>query len=160
MKIILPLVIFFCTFSLWSQDDIYFLVNENDSLIKKQISKEPNTYAGYQIFYDTLIWIKKNKTPGPAYQSISPNLIEIKEEDPLYDYFVYERPAVNFSFIKENDQLINEDVFMKFNVIKERLKFLDIGSRGGFDNGNFYYFLEKSGDGKYLIREVHPMIYE
>ena len=159
MRIVLPIVLFFCAFTLWSQEDIYFLINQNDSLIKTQISTEPNTYAGYEIFYDTLIRVKKNRTPGPAYQRLSPTLIKIKEEDPLYDYFEDVRPAANFSFIKEDDRFISEDELKEFNVICERTKLLSLGS-GGFDNGNFYYFLEKMENGKYLIREVHPVIFE
>ena len=143
-----------------SQNDIYFLINKNDSLIKTQISGEPRTYAGYQIYYDKKVRVKKNNTPNPS-KSESNGVILVWEEDPKYDYYVYENPSVPFSFLKGLDKLVDKKELKDLNIITERKDFLNIGKNGGFDGlGYTYYFIEKRENDKYLIRKVHPVIFE
>ncbi len=143
-----------------AQNDVYFLINKNDSLIKLQISNKPKTYAGYNIFYDKKVRTKKNNTPNLK-QSKSDGVITIWEEDPKYDYYVYENPSVAFSFIKEYDKLIDKNELKDLKIITDRKEFLKIGEKGGFDGlGNNYYFLEKREKDKYLIRKVHTVIFE
>ncbi|MFI1770133.1 hypothetical protein, partial [Thalassobellus citreus] len=143
-----------------AQNDIYFLINKNDSLIKTQISKEPKSYAGYSIFYDKKVHTKKNNTPKFK-KSISKGIITVWEEDPKYDYYVYERPSVPFSFLKGLDKLVDQKELKDLNVITERKDFLNIGNNGSFDGlGYTYYFIEKKENNKYLIRKVYPVIFE
>jgi len=143
-----------------AQNDIYFLINKNDSLIKTQISKEPNTYAGYNIFYDKKVRTRKNNTPKKPILE-SQGVITVWEEDSKYDYYVYEKPSVPFSFIKEYDRLIDESELKDLKIIIDRLEFLKIRKDTYFDAlGNTYYFLEKREKNKYLIRKVYPVIFE
>jgi hypothetical protein len=143
-----------------AQNDIYFLINKNDSLIKTQISNKPKAYAGYSIFYDKKVRIKKNNTPNLK-QSKSDGVITVWEEDPKYDYYVYENPSVPFSFIKEYDKIIDKNQLKDLKVITDRKEFLKIGEKRGFDGlGNNYYFLEKLEKDKYLIRKVYTVIFE
>lgn len=143
-----------------AQNDVYFLINKNDSLIKLQISNKPKTYAGYSIFYDKKIRIKKNNTPNLKH-SKSDGVITVWQEDPKYDYYVYENPSVPFSFIKEFDKLIDKNELKDLKIITDRKELLKIGEKRGFDGlGNNYYFLEKREKDKYLIRKVYPVIFE
>lgn len=143
-----------------AQSDIYFLINENDSLIKTQISNEPKTYAGYDIFYDKKVRIKKNNTPILKESKMDGEII-ISIEDSKYDYYVYENPSIPFSFIKESDRLIDINDLKGLKIITDRECFLKIGEKRGFDGlDNTYYFLEKRENGKFLIRKVHPVIFE
>jgi hypothetical protein len=144
----------------FAQSDIYFLINKNDSLIKTQISKDPKSYAGYEIFYDKKVRVKKNNTPNPK-KSKSEGVITVWEEDPKYDYYVYKRPSVPFSFLKGNDKLIDREELASFKMITSRKDLLKTGEDGGFDGlGLTYYFIEKKENDKYLIRKVHPVIFE
>ena len=143
-----------------AQSDIYFLTNKNDSLIKLQISNEPKTYSGYNIFYDKKVRTKKNNTPNPK-QSKSDGVITLWEEDPKYDYYVYENPSVPFSFIKEFDKIIDKKELKDLKIITDRKEFLKIGEDRGFNGlGLTYFFLEKREKDKYLIRKVYPVIFE
>ncbi|MDO7137190.1 hypothetical protein [Algibacter lectus] len=141
-----------------AQNDIYFLINKNDSLIKLQISNEPKTYAGYRILYDERVKTRRNNTP---IQKTSNGEVKVWVEDSKYDYFVYDNPFVSFSFIKEYDKLVNKEELNKLKIITDRKDFLKIGEKGGFDElGNNYFFLEKREKNKYLIRKVYTVIYE
>jgi hypothetical protein len=143
-----------------AQSDIYFLINENDSLIKTQISNEQKTYAGYDIFYDEKVRIKKNNTPN-VNESKTDGVTIVGEEDPKYEYYIYENPSVPFSFIKEFDKFIVNNDLKDLKIITNRKDFLKIGEKRGFDGlGYTYYFLEKRENDKYLIRKVHPVIFE
>ncbi|MFK7750543.1 MAG: hypothetical protein AB8B65_19280 [Kordia sp.] len=149
----------FCNLTI-AQNEIYFLINKNDSLINTQISNKPKTFNGYSLFYDKKVRTKKNNTPNLK-QSKSDGVITISEEDPKYDYYVYEKPSVVFSFIKEYDKLIDKNELNDLKIIKDRKEFLKISEKGGFDGlGNTYYFLEKRENEKYLIRKVHAVIFE
>ena len=148
----------FCNLTI-AQNDIYFLINKNDSLIKTQISNKSKTYAGYSIFYDKKVRTKKNNTPNLK-QSKSDGVITVWEEDPKYDYYVYENPSVPFSFIKKYDKIIDKNELKDLKIITDRKEFLKIGEKRGFDGlGNNYYFLEKLEKDKYLIRKVYTVIF-
>tara|TARA_R110002012_G_scaffold321350_1_gene548795 strand:- start:219 stop:710 length:492 start_codon:yes stop_codon:yes gene_type:complete len=141
-----------------AQSDVYFLINKNDSLIKLQISNEPKTYAGYRILYDERVKTRRNNTP---IQKTSNGEVKVWVEDSKYDYFVYDNPFVSFSFIKEYDKLINKEELNNLKIITKRKEFLKIGEKEGFDGqGNTYFFLEQRKNNKYLMRKVHPVVYE
>ncbi|UZH54872.1 hypothetical protein JRG66_12995 [Salinimicrobium tongyeongense] len=157
---ILPIIsIFFFSHLSYSQKDIYFLISENDTLIHEQISDNANSYTGYRIFFDKKVRVKKNNTPRPKTRSTE--IIEVWEEDPKYDYYVFENPSVHFSFIKELDKLVDKNELKDLNIITDRRDFLKISDSVSFDGlGHTYYFLEERKDGKYLMRRVYPVIFE
>ncbi len=101
MKNYVIIFVYFLFFNSYSQsrDTIYFLINKNDSLIKKTENKKGSSNY-YQVFFDKKILTTKNRTP----------IVEGKVwvADTKYDYYVYERKAYVFNFYGIGDKLINK----------------------------------------------------
>ncbi len=91
MKKLLPIIaIFLLSCQSYSQKDVFLLINENDTLISKQISKDTNSYTGYRIYYDKKVRVKKNNTP--LLKPTTTEKIKVWVEDSKYDYYVLQNP--------------------------------------------------------------------
>lgn len=131
-----------------TEKKLYFLIDRNDTLIKKQTATKENRPEGYWIITEARI------KPLQITQIEEEKVWVPESEDDNYI------PGHFFEFFRQNDELITEDEFLKLDVIKERKKFLN--KKIPFDLSNTsYFFIEpiKCSE-KYILREVFPVILE
>lgn len=140
---------FFMVGYTYAQEKIYFLIDKNDTLIKKQIATEENKPEGY------LILSEGSEIPLKT-SLIKEGKVWVPESDGA-SYI----SGQWFQFFRQNDKLITEDEFLELDVIKKRREFLKI-SKVPFDLSNTsYFFIERMEcRNKYILREVFPVVYE
>ena len=92
-----------------SRKNTYFLIDRNDTLIKKQIANQTNEYEGYRIIDERRIVtdIKRSES--------------IDGDDITYETFA----SYSFSFNRKEDTIISKTYFDSLSIIKDRRKFLD-----------------------------------
>lgn len=131
------------------KEEIYFLIDRNDTLIKKQIATKENLPEGYLIIAEARSKLLKT-TP------IEEGKIWIPESDE--DNYI---PGQWFQFFKQNDKLITEDELSKLDVIRKRTEFLK-KDKISFDlSKKSYFFIEpQKCSNKYILRKVFPVIFE
>ncbi|MFI0431211.1 hypothetical protein [Mariniflexile sp. HMF6888] len=121
----------------------YFLIDTKDTLIRKQVETKKNKFQGYTIIDEYKI-IKKYNAPS----KIDGDDIKVNSFDSL-----------TFAFYKDNDTVVDETYIKKIDVIKTRREFLKINSELD-ETKNRFIFIEPLKCGKFILREVRPVIFE
>lgn len=133
----------------YAQSEIYFLIDKNDTLIKKQSSTRENKFEGYLIIDEQRIK-PLNKTP------IKIGRVWVPESD---DDFHTLGPS--FSFNGKNDKIITKEELKDLSVIINRKKFLKIFSSDLDFSSISYFFIEPIiCTNNFLLRQVFPVIVE
>ncbi|WP_299121504.1 hypothetical protein [uncultured Tenacibaculum sp.] len=141
IKTIIISIIYLISLNVFSQrvKTLYFLINEKDSLIKKQVAKGSNRFEGYTLINDGKI-IKEYISPS----KITGNDIEIDSFE-----------SFSFTFNRNNDTIVDKTYFNKKKIIKTRKKVFEIN----IDNKRIV-FIEPTKNGKFILREVIPIFFE
>ncbi|MEH6657787.1 hypothetical protein [Leeuwenhoekiella marinoflava] len=126
-----------------SRKNTYFLIDRNDTLIKKQIANQTNEYEGYRIIDERRIVtdIKRSES--------------IDGDDITYETFA----SYSFSFNRKEDTIISKTYFDSLSIIKDRRKFLDTIKIENMFNLN-YIFIEPKNCNKYILRKVELLTFE
>lgn len=132
-----------------TEKEVYFLIDQNDTLIIKQTGTNGKGPEGYLLIAEPRTK-PLNKTP------IVEGKIWIPESDD--DNSI---PGHFFEFFRRNDKLITEEELAKLDVIRERTEFLNMETVAFDLSGKTYFFIEpqRCGD-KYILREVFPLVFE
>lgn len=134
--------IFFNSYS-QSKSSLYFFINKNDTLIKKQIATKSNKYEGYRI-------IDKRRVVTDIKRSNS-----IDGDDIEYETF----EQFSFSFDRKNDTIISKSYMNDLKIIRNRRQFLDTIKH--LDKFSIdFIFIEPKNCSKYIMRKVRPIIFE
>lgn len=156
---ILIIISFLCSISYsQSRNNIYFLINKKDTLIKKQTATKTNEYEGYRIIDEKRL-VKKNKRSfrkKPENKVLKKGEIWVSEgEDIEYETFEY----FSFSFNRKNDTIVSKSYINDLKIIRDRRRFLDTIK----DLDKFrinYIFIEQENCSKYIMREVEILTFE
>ena len=132
-----------------TKKEIYFLIDKQDTLIKKQTATKGNQVEGYLI-------IAEARTKPLKITPVEEGKVWVPESDD--DNSI---PGHWFQFLRKNDKLITEEELAKLDVIRERKEFLNM-EKVPFDlSGKTYFFIEpQSCSDKYILREVFPLVFE
>jgi hypothetical protein len=152
-KYILCFVIFtFCIqigYAQKSKDEIYFILDKSDTLIKKQFNSATKKISGYLIIDERRVK-PLNRTP------MIKGKVWVPESDD--DFYTF---GPSFSFIRKNDRIITEDELTQLNVIKSRKEFLHKFSSIFNNSETSYFFIEPINcSSNYILRKVSPVIFE
>lgn len=132
-----------------SKEEVYFLVNAKDTLIKKQITNNRETFEGYLIIDEKRLKTL-NKTPTKE------NEVWVPESD---DDFHTLGPA--FKFHRENDRKITNSEFNNIEVIRSRKEFLNKFFSTQNPSEIDYFFIEPiKCSTSYILRRVFPIFLE
>lgn len=150
MRKFITLLIYFSLINCYSQskDTVYFLINKKDTLIKKHKAIKSG-YNTYSIYSTEKKRVKKNNTPvinGKVWVA-----------DTKYDYYVYERDYLSFSFFEKKEKLISKKCLTSLNYINNRDDFLRT-EKLLFNYSIF--FIEQINNENYIIREMYPITFE
>lgn len=145
MKILIITIIHLICFNVFSQKTTtqYFLINKNDTLIKKQIATKKNKYEGYTIINENRI-IKKYLRSS----KIDEDDIEIQDFDEL-----------SFTFNRNNDTIVDELYVKKLNIIKDRIEFFKKNLELDETRKEFI-FIEPIKCNEFILRKVRLLILE
>lgn len=134
----LHLLILFISFNVCCQKNqtFYFLVNKHDTLVKK-------------ISSDVFRIIDTTET---AIEIMEPNTLggdhTICHKFNSYDY----------EFDKNNDTIIHEEYINQLAPIRKRNVFLDVIKSSNIYS--FFFFIEPTKEGVFIIHKVTPVFYE
>ena len=139
------LIISSISFSVFSQelDTLFFFIDKNDTLIKKQIATRNNKFEGYTI-------INENKTIKKHIRSS-----KIDGDDIVVDAF----DTFSFTFNRDNGFIIDKTKLGKYDIIKTRKEFFE----KSLDNDIYkkrIVFIEPLKCNRFILREVRPIISE
>ena len=141
-----------------SRKNIYFLIDRNDTLIKKQIATQTNEYEGYRIIDETRIvkTSRRSFREKPKDKVLKKGEIWISEGDDVE----YETLAsYSFSFNRKVDTIISKTYFDSLSIIKDRRKFLDTIKIENIFNLN-YIFIEPKNCTEFIMRQAEILTFE
>jgi|TARA_B110000967_G_scaffold50827_1_gene51903 hypothetical protein len=155
--LIFTTLLFFKTYS-QSKSNIYFFINEKDTLIKKQIATKTNEYEGYRIIDEKRL-VKKSKRSfrkKPENKVLKKGEIWISEGDDIeYDAF----DEYSFSYNRKNDTIISKSYINNLKIIRDRRQFLDTIKHLDKFRIN-YIFIEPENCSEYIMRKVEISTFE
>lgn len=145
MRVFVIIIISLINFSVFSQelDALYFLIDKNDTLIKKQIATKNNKFEGYTI-------INENKSVKKYIRSS-----KIDGDDIEVDTF----DAFSFTFNRDNDSIIDKTKLEEYDIIKNRKEFFEINLGNDIFKKKIF-FIEPLKCNRFVLREVRPLISE
>lgn len=145
MRVLIITIACLINFNVFSQKikAQYFLINENDTLIKRQVSTKNNMYQGYKIINEDKI-IKRYVRSA----KIDDNDIEVNAFDSL-----------SFTFDADNDTIVNDSYIKTINFIKDRREFFKVNIDVD-ETKNRFIFIIPIKCNKFILRKVRPIISE
>ena len=144
MRTIIIIMTYLICFTAFSQkiNTQYFLINKNDTLITK-LTNSKGDLSGYKINNNNKIIKEYIRT-----SEINGNDIEVDVFD-----------SILFSYKEKDGKIVDESYIKKIDIIETRKEFLKINAQ--FDETkNRFVFIEPFKCGKFIMREVRPIIFE
>jgi hypothetical protein len=121
----------------------YFYLNEEDSLVQKQVATKENRFQGYKIINEDRIkkeYIRSSK--------IDADDVEIEVFDSL-----------SFTYDEKNDTIVTYSFIKNLNIIETRKEFFKRNVDFDETKNNFIFIIPITCD-KYILRKVRPLISE
>ncbi len=145
MRILIVTLVHFISFSSLSQEikTQYFFVNENDSLIRKQINAKKNMPEVYTIINDEKVVKEYISSFG------------IDSDDYEIDSF----DSISFTFIRDNDTIVNDSFIKNINIIETRKEFFKRNIDFDETKTRFVFIIPIKCN-KFIVRKVKPVVSE
>lgn len=121
----------------------YLLIDDSDTLIKKQIATNKNKFESYTIINENRV-VKKYKKPT----RINGDDIEVE----VYDCY-------SFSFDRKNDTIVDKFYLKRIDFLKTREEFFSINKKLDETKNKFIFIIPIDSD-KFILRKVRPLILE